>query len=464
MSVYKACDIRGHAVEELSPHMYRNWGCSLGQKIGPGSTFVVGGDVRPSTGPFLAALIEGLCRAGMKVVDLGVVPTPMVYFARRHLGAMGCAIVTASHSPPAINGLKWMVGTLPPDEADVLEMGQSISGTAAYKDENSSGDYQKLDIDSVYIAWLQQVWDGRSLANGSSIVVDPGNGSWAGRCLPCLEQVFPHLCFRGIHDRPDGTFPERNPDCARPAYLEQLAGLVRRLQADLGIAFDGDGDRVAFVDNEGRVLSTEEAIWVLLRSFGDELCGQTFIADIKLSQRIAERVRQLGAVAQIQRSGHAFIRTSMIRAGARFGAELSGHYFYSELQGGDDGLFTACRMIDYLAKNRISLAASRREWPQIAMTPDLRLRVAEGRQDEVLRQVGRNFSQYPQHFIDGVKIEFPGGWGLFRKSVTEAVVSCRFEARDGKILEQIVGEACRGLGELGCDLWEQYAGERKSNE
>ena len=464
MSVYKACDIRGHALEELTPHMYRNWGRSLGRKIVPGSTFVVGGDVRPSTGPFLAALIEGLYTAGMQVVDLGIVPTPMVYFAGRHLRARGCAIVTASHSPPAINGLKWMVGTLPPDEAEVLEMRQNIHATAAYKDENSPGNYQKLDIDSVYTPWLQQAWDGREADSGSPIVVDPGNGSWAGRCLPCLEQVFPHLSFRGIHDRPDGTFPERNPDCARPAYLEELAGLVSQLQADLGIAFDGDGDRVAFVDNEGKVLTTEEAIWVLLCSFGDELYGKPFIGDIKLSQHIAECARRLGAVPQVQRSGHAFIRTSMIQEGARFGAEFSGHYFYSELQGGDDGLFTACRMIDYLAKSGKSLAALRRECPQITMTPDLRLRVEEGRQDEVLRQVGRKFSQYPQNFIDGVKIEFPDGWGLFRKSVTEAVISCRFEALDGKSLEQIVGEACRGLGDLGRNLWEEYAGERKSNE
>lgn len=461
MNVYRACDIRGHAVEELSPHMYRNWGGNLGRKIGPGSTFVVGGDVRPSTGPFLAALIEGLHRAGMKVVDLGIAPTPMVHFARWHLGAMGCAIVTASHSPPAINGLKWMVGRLPPTEADVLDMQQGSKETVLAKDESSSGAYQKLDIDAEYSTWLQQVWDGRGLASGSPIVLDPGNGSWAGRCLPCLEKVFPHLCFRVLHDRPDGTFPERNPDCARPEYLGRLAGLVGRLQADLGIAFDGDGDRVAFVDNEGKVLNTEEAIWVLLRSFGDELCGQTFIGDIKLSQCIAERARQLGAVTQVQRSGHGFIRTSMIRTGARFGAELSGHYFYSELQGGDDALFTACRMIDYLAKNRISLAALRRECPQITMTPDLRLPVAEEKQDEVLGRLGQYFGQYPQSFIDGVRIEFPQGWGLFRKSVTEAVISCRFEASDGKSLGQIVGKVCRVLGELGSDLWQQYAGEQK---
>lgn len=461
MSVYKPCDIRGDAAEELSPELYRSWGRVLGERLDPGACFVVGGDVRRSTPVFLAALIEGLCQAGMQVVDTGIAPTPMVYFARRFLQAPGCAVVTASHSPPPVNGLKWMVGDWPPGETEVQTLKEGIErGSVSGR---SAGSARKLDLVSEYGVWLRQTWHREAGAPSGRVVLDPGNGCWAGYCLPCLEQVFPGMEFTAIHDRRDGAFADRDPDCARPAHLEALAEEVRRDGADLGIAFDGDGDRVAFVDDEGQALTAEQATWILLHSFGDALRGRHFVYDIKFSNLVPETAGRLAALPVVQKSGHAFIRTRMIEKKALFGAEISGHYFYQALEGGDDGLFTACRMIDFLAEEKKSLSALRRSCPPVWMTPDLRLRDAERTLQEVMQRFQTAFSHYPQTSVDGVRVDFSDGWVLFRKSVTEAAITCRFEGTTQSSLERIVREVCARIGESGRRLHQLYETERRGS-
>ena len=412
MSVYKPCDIRGDAAAELSPSLYRSWGTALGLRLEPGATFVAGGDVRRSTPSFLEALIDGLCDAGMDVVDLGIVPTPIVYFARRHFAALGSAVITASHSPPSVNGLKWITGPRP----------------------------------------------------GSRIILDPGNGCWSVRAQEYLLHTFPGLELSCIHDRPDGTFPGRGPDCAPTRCLQDLADAVRSGGADLGLAFDGDGDRVAFVDHNGDAVSAEECAWILLHSFGTILSGRAFVHDLRFSDRVPEAARQLGALPVPQRSGYAFIRTSMIDARAIFGAEISGHYFYGDLDGGDDGLYTACRMVSHLGTGSARIAELRRECPDIFITPDLRLEVEGSRQEQILSHVREVYREYPLTTLDGVRVDFPEGWALVRRSVTEAKLTFRFEARGEGELNRLVRQYCDRLPELGPRLYELYSvegGERK---
>ena len=457
MSVYKACDIRGHAADELSPELYRRWGAALGDRVDSGALVVVGGDVRPSTPVFLDALISGLGRAGADVADLGIAPTPMVYYAARARRAAACAVVTASHSPPEANGLKWMVGGRPPPEAEVEELQRETETGAGAAAAAGPGARARLDIDAEYRAWLCEEWGTPGVA--ARVVLDPGNGCWAGRCGAYLAEVFPDARFLPIHDRADGSFPDRGPDCARPAQLAALSAAVRGQGADLGLAFDGDGDRVALVDNEGEVLTAEQATFVLLRSLGDGLRGRAFVHDIKFSDRVPEAARKAGARPRAERSGHAFIRTSMIEHRARFGAEVSGHYFYDELDGGDDGLYTACRLIRYLGVAGATLADLRRQCPAVTMTPDLRLKVEGSVQDGVLDRVQVAFRDCPQSYVDGVRVDFPQGWALIRKSVTEAAITCRCEGDSPAGLEQVVGRVCAGLGAWGSQLWDQYRKE-----
>ena len=484
MSIYKPCDIRGCATRELTPDLYRQWGRTLGARVEPGGKFVVGGDVRWSTPEFLGALIDGLCDAGVDLVDLGTLPTPMIYYAKRRLGAAGCAIVTASHNPADINGLKWMIGERPPTESDVRSLeqaaGEGEGGGSLFPPTHSPRvktrsrrktpdpfrqakagcrartEPRTLDVSFDYVAWLQEVWmDTPPLAR--PVVLDTMHGAWACRARRYLQAIFPHTLFSAIHDTPNGTFNGHSPDCSQPERLEDLAEAVYHQRACLGIAFDGDGDRVAFVDNEGNLLSAEEATWLLLQSLGPGLSGERFVYDVKFSDRIPEAARHLGAEPLVERSGHAFIRSRMLESKARFGAEVSGHYFFRDLAGGDDGLFAACWMLSQLAASaETSLAEFRLACPKVFMTPDLRVPMDGPQQPAVMDRVRQLWRQYPQTEIDGVRVTFPGGWALVRGSVTEPALTFRFEAADWDGLREMVHRFSSALAEVGETLWAQY--------
>ena len=443
MNVYMPCDIRG-PVADLSPDLYRLWGRALAEQLAPRAEVVAGGDVRLSTPDFLDALVAGLVEGGARVGRLGVVPTPMVYFAARHSGAAGCAIVTASHGPPDQNGLKWSLRGRPPTEAEVAELRTFAERAPAA--ERAEGEARALDVDEAYVDWLRES-HGRETT--LRIVVDPGSGCWSGRAAPWLRRVFPGSRVTAIHDEPDGRFPLRGPDSAKPENLVALGEAVRSEGADLGLAFDGDGDRAAFVDEAGVPLTAEEATCVMLATLGEEMAGRAFVHDVKFSDRVPEFARSLGAEPLAERSGHAFIRARMQREKARLGAEVSGHFFYAELDGGDDGLFTACRLVAHLARVGEPLSALRRLCPPVHMTPDLRLSTDGESREAALDRVRAAFREFPQSAVDGVRIDFPDGWALVRASVTEPKLTFRFEGRDAESLARILRSFATRLPGLG---------------
>jgi phosphomannomutase/phosphoglucomutase len=238
--------------------------------------------------------------------------------------------------------------------------------------------------------------------------------------------------------------------------LDELSQAVEHQGAYLGIAFDGDGDRAAFVDDEGNVLSAEEAAWVLLQSFEGDWADQPFVCDAKFSDKIPEAARRLGAVPVIERSGHAFLRAKMLETGALFGAEVSGHYFFRDLGGGDDGLYAACRLMAFLARSGRTLAELRRQCPPVYTTRDLRIPLPFDEHPAILDRVRRAWSKYPQRDIDGVRIDFPDGWAMVRGSVTEPALTFRFEAADWTSLNELVWRFCDSLPECGDALWADY--------
>ncbi len=396
--------------------------------------------MRETTPEYLDALSEGLHEAGATVLELGVVPTPMVYFARRSLHADGCAIVTSSHGPPDTNGLKWMVGAYPPTEADVQSLrDEDVPGT------RKGGGRRRVEVEPLYADWLEtRGWRGAP----KRVVIDPGNGCWAGCALGILRRLYPDTRFSAIHDRRDGTFPDRDPDCSRPRYLTALSQKVVAEGADVGIAFDGDGDRVAFVDDAGHVLIAEESTWLLLQSFGGALRGRPFVHDLKFSDRMPEAAAKAGADPQAVRSGHAFIRTEMIRSDAPFGAEISGHYFHGALGGGDDGLYTACCMMAFLAASERRLSELVRCCPPVYITGDVRVPVDEADRDAALEEVAASFPELPRRTLDGIRIDFADGWALVRGSVTEAALTLRLEGASPEALRRIAAEVGRRLPRL----------------
>jgi phosphomannomutase/phosphoglucomutase len=455
LSVYKPCDIRGRYPSELSPELYRSWGRALGREVKEGSKFVVGGDVRRSTQELLASLIEGLSQSPIDVVDLGEQPTPIVYYSKRRLKASGCAIVTASHNPPEFNGLKWMLGEMPPTAAEVELLESEAQEAWNGGSSHANGSVRSLDMASDYVAWLQETWV-ENMAAQNQIVLDPRHGCWAGKARQYLQAIFPSVIFSAIHDTPDAGFGGLSPDCSQPELLNQLGREVDRQRAQLGIAFDGDGDRVAFVDEGGVALSAEETTNILLQSFGPGLENEPFVYDLKFSDQIAKAATQLGGTPLAERSGHAFIRRRMLESGAAFGAEVSGHYFFRAIAAGDDGLFTACWLIDYLACTGRTLGQLRAHCPRVFVTPDLRIPVDPEIRSEVISRVRSTWSKYPQSSVDGVRVDFPDGWALVRSSQTEPAMTFRFEGRDADGLHHLVEKFCYALPEMGDAVWQEY--------
>ncbi|MBN2476458.1 MAG: hypothetical protein JXB62_17725 [Pirellulales bacterium] len=455
MNIYKPCDIRGRAADDLTPDLYRSWGRALGHQVPPQSKFVAGGDVRGSTPGFLAALIDGLCDADLDVVDLGQLPTPMIYHARRRLAAAGCAAVTASHNPAEINGLKWMVGGRPPSEREVLALQRGADDPRSVPSGRRRGAWRRLDVSFDYVAWLQETWVD-AMGAECHLVLDPMHGCLARRARRYLHAVFPQSLISAVHDDPHPAFAGCTPDCSRPHRLDELCEAVYRQRAHVGIAFDGDGDRLALVDDLALPLTAEETTWCLLQSYGPQLRGERFVYDLKFSNRVPETAERLGAESLVERSGHAFIRNRMLKTGALFGAEISGHYFFRALDGGDDGLFAACRLIAYLAESGQTLSELREGCPQVFITPDLRVSLGPDDQRAILDQVQTSWAEHPQSTLDGIRIDFPDGWALVRSSVTEPALTFRFEASDPGWLEELVRRFCQPLADVGIELWSRY--------
>jgi phosphomannomutase/phosphoglucomutase len=498
VSIYKPCDIRGRSDGELSAELFEQWGLSLGGRLSPGAKFVVGNDVRDSSPRFATALMQGLCRAGLDVVYLGTLPTPMVYHAKQRVSAAGCAIVTASHNAAEINGLKWMLGDRPPTPDDVAAMGCGAGdeGRGAEDEGRKKGeggrvkgeieergerreesekqrpktqdprpksqdprpktDVRALDVSFDYVAHLQETFVD-SLAARLHVVLDPMHGCWARKARRYLHAIFPQCLITAIHDEPLADFGGRKPDCSRVENLLELSDAVYHQRAHLGAAFDGDGDRLALVDGDGVVLSPEEAALALMDSLGKSLRGSGFVHDVKFSDHVPDAARRHGAEPLAERSGHAFIRARMIESSAAFGAELSGHYFHRELHGGEDPLYTLCRLVARLARDDVSLSELRRRCPSLHITPELRLTVADGERDKMLSDIRAAWSGFPQRTLDGVRIDLPGGWALARPSVTEPALTFRFEGLDWHALDDLVERFCATLPPpLDDKLREQY--------
>jgi phosphomannomutase len=455
VSIYKPCGILGDATTELNADLYRQWGLALGMQLAGGAKFVVGGDVRESTPDFLAALVDGLCNAGLDVVELGRLPTPMLHHARRRLHADGCAMVTGSHYPWNINGLRWMIGNRPPALDDVYAM-QVAAETGHSKDiARTRTEPRSIDVSFDYVANLQETWVD-AMGAQLHIVIDPMHGCWAGKARRYLHAIFPQCLISAVNDAPDPDFDGQSPDCSHPQRLCDLSDAVYRERAHLGITWDGDGDCLAVVDNQGMALSADETAWILLETFGKSLHDERFVCDLRLSDRVGERAKLLGAETILARSGHDLIHKRMIETRAIFGADLGGHYFFRDMAGADDGLYAACRIIAFLAGSDKTLAQWRRECPAMYITPEMSVEMPLESQARILEKIRISWADFPQTTIEGIRIDTPAGWFLVRNSSIDSALFFRFESMEWAALDHLVRRFCDTIGEAGDGLWQNY--------
>ena len=449
--IFKACDIRGLAGTEITADTAYRIGWAVGVlakgKLGlEGPRIFVGGDVRPSTPELMSAAVDGLLTSGCSVVDLGIVPTPAFYFAIETMGADGGIMVTASHNPAPFNGFKLRVGRMPitPEEIEeVRRLAETAPSTA-----QRAGTVARTDI---LPAYEEHILSTAPAPKPLSVVVDCSNG--------CYSEIAPKLLRRlgmQVHELfcvPDGTFPGHPPNPAVASNLNALCRKVEDVGADIGVAFDGDGDRVAFVDSRGKPVTADTAAVIFIRHIipgsaerQEALPNQQevinrqsplkVVYDLKCSMAVEEAIRQAGCVPIMERSGHTFIKTRMLLEKAVFGAEISGHFFYEKLWGGDDGLFSALVMMDLVGRVA-PLAEMADSVPAYSITPDLRIPVEGLNVPEVLERL-KSAAEGDVSLLDGLRVVYPEGWALFRPSVTEPAVTLRFEARCPEDLRVVI--------------------------
>ncbi len=443
MSVFKSCDIRGLYGRELTPEFAVELGRAIGTHLA-GGRVVVGGDVRPSTPILKGAVIEGLLSAGCYVLDLGLAPTSAVYFAQARLGADGAVMVTASHNPAGYNGFKMMLGEWPATENDLLALRQRMERRDF---REGQGYWDRADVLEAYQVDISRFFkQGRDLR----VVVDAGNG--------CLSRVAPATLRRKGYKvierfcEIDGRFPNRNPN---PAVAANLAGLGEQVvagRADLGAAYDGDGDRAVFADEQGRILAGDHVLVLFIRHLlpSARTPGErTVVYDIKCSSVVAEEVERWQGLPRMEPSGHTFIKTALLQEGAALGGEISGHYFFGPL-GRDDALYATLLLLQILSETGRPLSALVDDLPHYPITPDLRLPCPYGEQAPILAALQAAFAgDHEIATIDGVRISFEDGWALARSSVTEPLLTVRFEAHTEARLHEIQAEVARRVPALG---------------
>jgi phosphomannomutase/phosphoglucomutase len=431
MSIFKACDVRGRYGQDLTPEIAERFGLAVGSALG-GSSVVVGGDLRPSTPLLKDALNRGLLLTGCHVLDAGILPTPAFHFAKDRLGVEGGVMITGSHNPPGDNGFKLTLGPWPITEAELatieerMTQGEFTVGKGSYDQVDVMPDYRSFIIGKFPRSEGQL-----------RVVVDAGNGSYSRIAPEVLGSLGCEVVE--LFCEPDGRFPNRSPNPAVAANLGALRETVIRTSANLGVAYDGDGDRAVFADERGRVVESDCSIVLLARYLLAGKPGGEVIYDIKCSSIVPEGIRAAGGMPVIEKSGHAFIKMALLKRHALLGGEISGHFFFGEL-GGDDGLYATLMMLQIVAESGGSLAALVDGVPRYPITPDMRLPCAPEEAQAIVSELTSVFATEPGcevSRLDGVRIAWSDGWALVRASVTEPLITLRFEAHTEARLAEI---------------------------
>jgi phosphomannomutase len=394
----------------------------------------VGRDGRTHSGMLEAALIRGLTEGGVDVMQVGMGPSPMLYFATHYLDVDGGMQVTGSHNPADYNGFKLLLNGRSVFGREI----QAIGERAARGDwTQGDGTVEEVDIREAYVNRLLEGFSGKPFRIGW----DAGNGA-AGPILDMLVERLPgqhHVLFSEV----DGAFPNHHPDPTVEANLADLKELVAREQLDFGIAFDGDGDRIGAVDAKGRVIWGDQLLMILAEAVLRELPGATIIADVKASQTLFDRVAELGGKPLMWKTGHSLIKAKMKETGAPLAGEMSGHVFFKHRwYGFDDALYAAVRLIEAVSASGKSLTEIMDAMPKSVATPELRFPVDEPRKFAIVEEVRERLSAEGAKVdaTDGVRVSTPDGWWLLRASNTQDVLVARAEAKDEAGLKRLVGQ------------------------
>ena len=424
--IFRAYDVRGVVETDLPPEVVTALGRAHGTKLvrAGGRVVVIGRDVRPHSPRLAVDLAAGLTAAGLAVIDVGEVPSPVLYFAVRHLEADGGIMITGSHNPPEYNGFKLLAGrdALHGEEIaalrDCIEADDFASGSGEVTTRDVVPDYRQ--------AVLERIRPGRRAVK---VVIDAGNAT-AGPVAAPLYRALGHR-VEELYCRPDGTFPHHHPDPSLPENVAALADRVGQVGAELGLAFDGDADRLGVVDHRGRTIAADRLLALLARPvLANEEPGAVIIGEVKCSEVLYDDVRAHGGVAVMSRVGHSYMKAAMKERGAALAGELSGHIFFENRWFGfDDAIYAGARVLELLATGDQSLAELDAGLPTTFATPEIRVPCSDDRKFAVVAAVlSRYRKDHDVVDIDGARVRFEGGWGLVRASNTQPALILRVEA------------------------------------
>jgi len=432
--IFKAYDIRGIVGKTLTPDIVERIGQAIGSEASARQhpRVVVGRDGRLSGPDLVAALSRGLAAAGCEVIDIGMVPTPVVYFATHHLGTHTGVAVTGSHNPPDYNGLKMMI-------AGVTLSGEAIQQLRARIENNElvSGN-GRIGHTDVREAYLERIAGDVKLARKMKIAVDCGNGV-AGELAP---QLYRRLgCdVTELYCQVDGTFPNHHPDPAKPENLKDLIAEVMRGGYDVGLAFDGDGDRCGVISPDGSIIWPDRQMILYARDVLARHPGGEIIYDVKCSRTLDAEIRKAGGRPTMWKTGHSFIKAKLKETGALLAGEMSGHTFFKERWFGfDDGLYTGARLLELLSRDTRTPLDIFHSLPNTVNTPELNLKFAEGEHYALMKKLldRADFPDAKVTTIDGLRVDFADGFGLVRASNTTPVLVLRFEGDTQESIRRI---------------------------
>jgi len=449
-TILREYDIRGIVGQTLSPADAQAVGraYALSLAAAAGSRVAVGYDGRLTSPELEAALVDGLTMEGADVVRIGRGPTPMLYYAAATLGVDGGIMVTGSHNPPDYNGFKFVLGGKPFYGAAIRALGDTALGLGA--PAASRGRVEERPIRDAYVDRVAQDYDGlRAL----TVAWDPGNGA----TCEVVQQLTARLPGRHIllNAVIDGRFPAHHPDPTVPENLVQLQEAVAREHCDLGIAFDGDGDRIGVVDARGDIWWGDQLMVVLARDVLTRHPGAPILADVKSSQVLFDEIARMGGRPVMTATGHSPIKAKLAETGAPLAGEMSGHIFYADgYYGFDDAVYVAVRLLGILGRSTESLVEMRDRLPPVVNTPELRFPCAETRKFEVVREVGERLRRAAAEMteIDGVRVRTADGWWLLRASNTQDVLVARAESATADGLARLTAELSTQLAVSGVAL------------
>ena len=441
-SILREYDVRGVYGESLTTEDAKMLGISFGTRVmeSGGKTIVVGFDGRITSPELCNSLVKGLVSCGLNVFNVGLGPTPMLSFAIKHLNADAGVMVTGSHNPPEYNGFKMTLNGIPFYGKDIQGLGElallggGIEGTGSIK---------FIDISKDYIKRLVQGFQGIKI---KSVAWDPGNGA-ACNILVDLVKLLPgdhHI----INERIDGTFPGHHPDPTVASNLIQLQNYVVENKCEIGIAFDGDGDRIGTVDGKGRIIWADQLMMLFAEDILRDKPGSYVIADVKSSKALFDEITRLGGNAVMSSTGHSLVKSKMTELSAPLAGELSGHIFFGDhYYGFDDALYASLRLLALLNRREKTLSQLYELMPKMYNTPEIRFLCSEKRKFIVIEEVSKRLLMLGAELseIDGVRVTTEDGWWLLRASNTENALTSRCESYSAEGLNRLKKQLCEQL-------------------